>query len=197
MGIVWHDDAPAIFAQHDADGTELRIDRVLIGTLTAGNRYDAVGDETDPVDTTPEEFTTGFAINRGGPTIDTSLSLARPTATRRASEIYFYAGTDLLAVWANQASNIFTQTTTQTALMLLAYTYQVGSAPSPITVQAVTTIAMATTTVAGIVELSTDAEVASPPSDPKALSTDNMDALNTRFTPTIASHNSRWNNTAT
>ena len=179
MGIVWHDNADDIFAQHDLAGTDLRITEVRIGVLMASELYDATGAEIAPVDPAPTIFNTGFTVNRGGPVIDTALSIPRPNATRQASEIYFYAGADLLIVWANMADFIFTQTAEQTALILLIYAYEAGGVLGPITVQIPQLLPMATTAIAGISTLAENADIANPPADPKAVSTDNIDALST------------------
>ena len=98
MGVVWHDDAMTAFAAADAAGTDLVIDSFKIGSLTSAQRYDAVGNETGPKDTTPETFTANITLNQGGPTLDIILRLPRPASARVASEIYYYAGNQIMAV---------------------------------------------------------------------------------------------------
>ena len=158
MGIVWHDTAMTTFGEYDFAGADLVVDRIVIGSLAAAERYDATGAEVGPEDVNPEIFDTGINLNQGGPILDVSVTIPQPDAVRRASEIFFYSGANIMAVWANADGDIFTQATNQQALILLSYQYTRGNAPGVITVQVVVMLPDATTEERGLVELATDAE---------------------------------------
>ena len=96
----------ALYAQRQIAGLPLIIDRVSIGTLGAGDRYDAVATQSALVDTTPTNFSTQFDLIANGPWVILTLTLDAADAIT-ASEIGLFSGGTLVMVVASASVDVF------------------------------------------------------------------------------------------
>ena len=105
--VVTHGGAAYIVAQHAA-GNPVVIDSIQVGTLTPSQRYDAVATATALVDPTPSATfnATGFSIIGVANELGINLTDSSSDAYR-ASEIGYFAGSILVFVAAEQASDLY------------------------------------------------------------------------------------------
>lgn len=102
------------------------IDRIDIGTLNAGQRYNAQASAVGLVDNTPQSFTNGIDLEASGVSTIYNISIGVTAGGIRASEIGFYDGNTLIMLWANQANDVFNKPATETILFTAGYNYASG-----------------------------------------------------------------------
>ena len=136
MGSVFTDQALALMAAADVSGdhTHATAVGVRIGTLAAGDRYDATADRTALVDPTPMVFDMqAIDLVGSGPRVNYHVVIAL-LAALTGSEVGFYnAAGILLLLWADQADDVFVKAADTNALITVVYEYTNG-VPTGLTV---------------------------------------------------------------
>ena len=105
MGLVVTDLGRERIMAHFGAGTELVIDEVRVGTLTAAQRYDALANAVAMVDATPTVYA-GTAPMISGVSAQYNVQLSGADEVD-ASEIGLFEGSNLIILWANQAADLF------------------------------------------------------------------------------------------
>ena len=130
MPAVFTDTGLALMAAADlAGGDDVVITEVRVGTLQAGDRYDAVATQTALVDATPTVLT-GADINLtgSGPRVNYNVSIDSAPALTGSEVGFFTAAGELVIVWADQADDVFTKAADARALIAVVYEYTNGVA---------------------------------------------------------------------
>ena len=125
MGTLFTDLGLALLAANRAAGLGTIVDKVCVGTLTAGNRYDAVETQTTLEDNNPLELVTDFDIGSSGPNVTYAIRITSSPALR-ASEVGLYVGNTLVLVVANQADDLFNKGLNTNALISISYSLTNG-----------------------------------------------------------------------
>ena len=130
MPAVFTDTGLALMAAADLPGgDDVVITEVRVGTLQAGDRYDAVATQTALVDATPTVLT-GDPINLtgSGPRVQYNISIDSQPALTGSEVGLFTASGELVLVWADQADDVVTKAADARALIAIVYQYTNGVA---------------------------------------------------------------------
>ena len=129
MAAVVTTEGLALFAKHFADGTELIINSVQIGTLGSADRYDAVVANTALVDTTPTLYDTVIDAKNEGARVVYTVSFSGTSAVV-GSEVGLFSGSSLVFLWADQSANVFSKAVDSNALISIVVEYSSGTITS-------------------------------------------------------------------
>ena len=130
MPAVFTNTGLALMAAADLPGgDDVVITEPRVGTLTPGERYDAVATQIALVDPTPTVLT-GAAINLtgSGPRVNYNISIDSAPALTGSEVGFFTAAGELVIVWADQADDVFTKAADARALIAVVYQYTNGVA---------------------------------------------------------------------
>ena len=127
----------ALLAQRRQTDTPVVIDRIQIGTLAAGSRYDATAAATAAVDPTPREFTgdaIAFGVHQAQVQYDVNIPVQ--AAGGGMSELLAWVGSTLLLIRADQAADFGAFVAGQASLVSIAFGVSNAGVPGALTVTA-------------------------------------------------------------
>ena len=127
----------ALLAQRRQTDTPVVIDRIQIGTLAAGSRYDATAAATAAVDPTPREFTgdaIAFGVHQAQVQYDVNIPVQ--AAGGGMSELLAWVGSTLLLIRADQAADFGAFVAGQGSLVSIAFGISNAGVPGALTVTA-------------------------------------------------------------
>ena len=125
MANLFTDVGLILMASNRARGLPTIVDEIRIGTLAAGDRYDATQVQIALVDPTPLVLVTDIDIGSSGPNVTYSISITSSPALR-ASEVGFFVNGTLVIVIANQADDLFNKGLNTNALLSISYSLSNG-----------------------------------------------------------------------
>ncbi len=130
MAAVFTDTGLALMAAADLPGGEdVIITEVRVGTLNAGQRYEAAADRTALVDATPTVLS-GDNINLtgSGPNVNYNVSVDSQPRLVGSEVGLFTASGDMVILWAEQSRDVFVKAADARALIAILYSYVNGVA---------------------------------------------------------------------